>query len=73
MEAILKTAALTNRMTEWFEDGSALVYTYTGTGYAYETFTWTAWDYGTGFLQADAALATARLFNRMCPFAYVWH
>jgi subtilisin family serine protease len=63
MEIILKTAALQNRMTTGFHDGSALVYAYQGGGvYAYQTFTWTTWDYGTGWLQADAALCVARLF-----------
>jgi subtilisin family serine protease len=63
MQTILKLAALKNRMTEGFKNGSAIVYTYTGSGYAFETITWTAWDYGTGFLQADDALTVARLFS----------
>jgi subtilisin family serine protease len=64
MEIVLKAAALKNRMTKGFQDGSALVYAYQGGGvYAYQTFTWTAWDYGTGWLQADAALSVARLFG----------
>jgi hypothetical protein len=75
MHALLKIAALANRMTECFKDGSALVYTYTGLAppngpYVWETFEWTAWDYGTGFLQADVALATARLFSRVSLFAH---
>jgi hypothetical protein len=68
MQTILKLAALKNRMTEGFKNGSAIVYTYTGSGYAFETITWTAWDYGTGFLQADDALAVARLF--LCSRAF---
>jgi subtilisin family serine protease len=64
MQTILKFAASVNRMTTGFKDGSALVYTYIGGGqYDWETITWTAWDYGTGFLQADAALAVARIFS----------
>jgi subtilisin family serine protease len=62
MEALFKMAALQNRLTKGFKDGSALVLSYIGNDqYAYLTFTWTAWDYGTGFLQADAALGLARL------------
>jgi subtilisin family serine protease len=64
MELVLKVAGLAHRMTEGFKNGSALVYAYQGGGvYAYQTFTWTAWDYGTGFLTADAALCTARIYN----------
>jgi subtilisin family serine protease len=65
MELVLKMAGLAHRMTEDFKNGSALVLAYQGGGvYAYQTFTWTPWDYGTGFLTADAALATARSYNR---------
>jgi subtilisin family serine protease len=64
MELVLKTAGLAHRMTTLFNNGTALVYAYQGGGvYAYQTFTWTAWDYGTGFLTADAALCTARLYS----------
>jgi subtilisin family serine protease len=66
MHTILKLAAFANRMTDWFKNGSALVYAFQPDGtYAYETSTWTAWDYGTGFLQADAALCVARMFSCM--------
>jgi len=66
MEIVLKLAALKNRMTVGFNDGSALVYSYIGGGrYDFVTYTWTAWDYGTGWLQADAALCVARLFGGM--------
>lgn len=68
MHSILKLAGFANRMTEGFKNGSALVYTYTGSGYALETITWTAWDYGTGFLQADVALDIARLFSCIRAF-----
>lgn len=66
MQLILKAAALDNRMTKWFKDGEALVYAYIGGGmYDYVTYTWTSWDYGTGFLQADSAMFTAFLFTRL--------
>jgi subtilisin family serine protease len=66
MQIVLKTAGLSNRMTKWFQDGSATVYAFQGPptyDYDYEEFTWTKWDYGTGFLQADAALKTALIYN----------
>jgi subtilisin family serine protease len=66
MELTLKAAGLYNRMTKWFEQSrSAVVYdTFSGTLW---TYTWTWKDYGTGFLQADAALTVARLlFGKKC-------
>jgi subtilisin family serine protease len=63
MEAAFKIAGLANRLTRLFEDRSALVYAYQGGGvYDFQLFTWTAWDYGTGFLQADLAISAARIF-----------
>ena len=78
MERILKTAGFFQRMTKGVKDGSALVYAYQGGGvYAYEEFTWTAWDYGTGFLQADAAMMVARIFrfgrHRASPRIHLTH
>lgn len=67
MESIFKIAGLSNRLSKWFEDRSALVYAYQGGGvYDYQTFTWTAWDYGTGLLQADEALKVAMMIHRPC-------
>jgi subtilisin family serine protease len=72
MQLILKLAGLDNRMTKGFKDGSALVYAYQGGGvYDYQTFTWTAWDYGTGFLQADSAICVAKIFVRL--FCHCFH
>lgn len=64
MELVLKTAGLYNRLTKCFEQSrSADVFdTFSGTVL---TYTWTWKDYGTGFVQADAALDVARhLFGR---------
>ncbi|MDH5481638.1 MAG: S8 family serine peptidase [Candidatus Bathyarchaeota archaeon] len=63
MQMILKIAGIANKMTKGYKDGSAIVYAWQDGFYDYEEFTWTAWDYGTGFLQADAALCTAFLFK----------
>jgi len=59
MEVCLKAAGLFNRMTKGFEqERSAIVYdTFSGTLLEYS---WTWKDYGTGLLQADAALFVAR-------------
>lgn len=66
MEAILKMAGFDNRMTKGLKNGAATVYSYIGGGaYDYVTYTWTPWDYGTGFLQADAAIFTAALYVRL--------
>jgi subtilisin family serine protease len=66
METVLKLAGFANRMTKCIEDRSAWVLAFQGGGvYDYQEFTWTAWDYGTGFLQADAALAVARILSRI--------
>lgn len=65
MQVILKTAGLYNRLTKIFEESrSAVVYDiFSGT---LLTYTWTWKDYGTGFLQADAALDVAQhLFGRI--------
>lgn len=64
MELVLKIAGPSNRMTKKFETRSAIVYAYEDGVYDYREFTWTAWDYGTGFLQADSAMFTAFLFTR---------
>jgi hypothetical protein len=60
MEICLKGAALANRLTKLFENQrSANVFdTFSGT---VVTYTWTWKDYGTGLLQADEAIALARL------------
>jgi hypothetical protein len=64
MQTVLKIAGVAHRMTEDFHNASALVYAYQGGGvYAYQTFTWTPLDYGTGFLTADAAMFTASIFS----------
>lgn len=60
MEVCLKTAGLANSMTKLFEQSrSANVYDiFSGTVL---TYSWTWKDYGTGLLQADAALCVANL------------
>lgn len=69
MEAILKMAGVDNRMTKGLRNGVATVYSYLGGGvYDYVTYTWTAWDYGTGFLQADSAMFAAFLYTRLRRF-----
>lgn len=74
MEVILKLAGFTNRMTKGLKNGTAVVYAYVGGGiYDYVTYTWTPWDYGTGFLQADAALFTATMLRRIFCSRYTVH
>jgi subtilisin family serine protease len=68
MEMVLKTAGLLNPLTKRCEQSrSAVVYDiFSGT---LVTYTWTWKDYGTGLLQADAALKVAGLLfgkPRMC-------
>jgi len=63
MELILKTAALLNRMTKWFEERSAIVYDPI-VGDLIEVGPWGPFDYGTGFLQADTAMLIASFMHR---------
>jgi subtilisin family serine protease len=70
MEVCLKAAALANRMTKLCEkERSAYVYDIFSGDVI--TYTWTWKDYGTGLLQADAALCVADfMFNpriHACP------
>jgi len=63
-ECILKTVGLFNRMTRLFKSGSALVYDYYPEyGGILVEYTWGRFDYGTGFLQADAAMSVAWMLN----------
>jgi subtilisin family serine protease len=59
MEVCLKGAGLFNRLTKLCEqERSAVIYdTFAG---GLWTYSWTWKDYGTGLLQADAALLVAR-------------
>jgi len=78
MECILKIAGLANRLTKWFEkERTATIFDI----FAYPEYpeyylleqTWLSKDYGTGLLQADAALLVARLTNRRGRGGNAWY
>jgi subtilisin family serine protease len=63
MESILRIAGYSHRLTRWCKPASALIFDiFEG---AIIEVTWGAFDYGTGLLQADAAMFTAFIYTRI--------
>lgn len=63
IECILRIAGYSHRLTRWFKSASAIIFDiFEG---ALVEVTWGPFDYGTGLLQADAAMFTAFIYARI--------